>query len=495
MKQILVCAVLFLLLLSSSSVKDLVQSYQFNHENVLGTSFELKVYAASEALADNAEVVALDEIDRLDNILSTYKPASEVNCWQKSYMTEVKVSEELLEVFAQFDLWRDKTAGALNPSVAVAINIWNAAAKAQQMPANEQLIDAVKRIQQPQWLLNEIAGTAVHLSRDPVVLSSFVKSYVLKKVAEKIMKTPGITGAVVNIGGDIIVTGDCNEVIRLSNPHSGSENDFAGAAILLREKSVATSGDYKRGFKIGSQVFSHILDARTALPVTTIASATVVAQNAVTAGALATAFNILTPEESTLLASRFPGIEFRIITKTGTSVESNGWESLITQSKSSAKNQSMVGRKNKIEATIELELAKFEGRFRRPFVAIWIENKKKDPVRTIAVWFNKPRWLPDLKKWFSKNQEFRQDQSTLSSVTSATRSPGKYTLTWDGTDQNGEVVPSGKYTIYIEAAREHGTYQLLKQEIDWNGKPGHFTLEAGTEITSASIDLHQVTAN
>ncbi len=105
------------------------------------------------------------------------------------------------------------------------------------------------------------------------------------------------------------------------------------------------------------------------------------------------------------------------------------------------------------------------------------------------------RWLPDLKRWFSKNQSITQDHSTISSISSTTRNAGKYSLVWDGLDDSGKTVPSGKYTIYIEAAREHGTYQLIKQDIEWNGKPNHFDLESGTEISSASVDLHVKTGN
>jgi hypothetical protein len=139
--------------------------------------------------------------------------------------------------------------------------------------------------------------------------------------------------------------------------------------------------------------------------------------------------------------------------------------------------------------TITLELARFEGRFRRPFVAVWIENKKKESVKTVTLWYNKPRWLPDLKRWYSKNQKMMTDFSAMQTISSATRSSGEYTLIWDGLEENEKAVPSGTYTVYIEAAREHGTYQLTKQQIDWKGKPQHIDLKGGVEITAASLDI------
>ena len=38
----------------------------------------------------------------------------------------------------------------------------------------------------------------------------------------------------------------------------------------------------------------------------------------------------------------------------------------------------------------------------------------------------------------------------------ATRPAGTYSVTWDGTDTEGNRVPSGDYVVYVEAAREHG---------------------------------------
>ena len=72
--------------------------------------------------------------------------------------------------------------------------------------------------------------------------------------------------------------------------------------LVVRDRAVATSGGYKRGFDIAGQHYSHIVDPRTAQPTGHVLSATVVAPGAVDAGALATAFCVLTPDESVALA-------------------------------------------------------------------------------------------------------------------------------------------------------------------------------------------------
>src|SRR5205085_11695168 len=99
---------------------------------------------------------------------------------------------------------------------------------------------------------------------------------------------------------------------------------------------------------------------------------------------------------------------------------------------------------------VSLELARIEGqRAKRPYVAVWIEDQEKLPVRTLALWFAKPKWLPDLKSWTHSDKLRAQADGTdiTRSVSSATRSPGKYTLKWDGKDDKGAFVKPGKYTV------------------------------------------------
>ncbi|MBL8167059.1 MAG: DUF2271 domain-containing protein, partial [Acidobacteria bacterium] len=147
-----------------------------------------------------------------------------------------------------------------------------------------------------------------------------------------------------------------------------------------------------------------------------------------------------------------------------------------------------------LELAVNFELARIDDmRYRRPYVAVWVEDKDRFPVRTLALWYQKPRWLPDLRAWSRADRlrNMAEGSDITASVSSATRPAGKYTLKWDGKDTQGKLVKPGKYTVYIEAAREHGTYQLMRQEVDFNGAPKQFNLTGNTEIASASIEYRK----
>jgi hypothetical protein len=145
--------------------------------------------------------------------------------------------------------------------------------------------------------------------------------------------------------------------------------------------------------------------------------------------------------------------------------------------------------------TVTIELSVIEGyRVHRPYVAVWIEDEQHAPVRTIALWFAKYKYLRELRAW-DRDESFRSnsdDMRILNSVSSATRPPGKYTFQWDGKDDFGNVVKAGKYNVMIEAVREHGGYQLMHQEMEFNGSPKQFQLPGDVEIASATLDYHKI---
>jgi hypothetical protein len=274
--------------------------------------------------------------------------------------------------------------------------------------------------------------------------------------------------------------------------------------ISLRNKAVATSGDYRRGVDIRGVHYSHIVDPRTGATAEDVISSTVVTSNPTDAGALATAFSILTPTESQSLASSIPGTDYLLVLKDGTRISSRGWRQLerapaqvaaVPPARGTAAPQAG---KDQWDPTMELavnfEIPVLGGAAKRPFIAIWIEDADRFPVRTLALWYHEDRWLPELKAWYRADRlrSMSEKTSIVRSIGAATRPPGKYTMKWDGKDTDGQPVKPGKYTVYLESSREHGTYQLVRQEMTFDGKPQHFDFKPGTEVSAGSFDYRKV---
>ncbi|HCO23542.1 MAG: hypothetical protein CME31_07165, partial [Gimesia sp.] len=67
--------------------------------------------------------------------------------------------------------------------------------------------------------------------------------------------------------------------------------------------------------------------------------------------------------------------------------------------------------------------------------------------------------------------------------------PGQYKARFDGTDNQGKPLPHGKYTLYIEAAREHGTYQIIRKPVELRADPiSKQGLQGNVEIGNASFE-------
>ena len=503
-----VCAI-GLVLSGYAAIHHSGRPYTFHHENVLGTSLELKFAASTPQDAEIAEAAALEEIDRLAQILSTYNPKSEVSQWLATSNEPVVVSPELFEVLWLFDTWRERTGGALDASAEAVIRVWKMAAAAHRLPTKEEITAATAQVRQAHWKLDRSTGTATHLSKAPISLNSFTKSYIISRANDAAMASANISAAVVNIGGDLVVRGEFTETVQIADPKADAENGSSISNLLVHDRAVATSGNYRRGLEIGGRHYSHIVDPRTGSPVDHIISSTVVAPDAVDAGVLATAFSVLSVDESQHLADSMPGVDYLLVKNDGTRIASRGWSAIEApgvqlasaafkpiRGVSLAAGQAASGGTwpTAFELVVNLELARIEGqRTRRPYVAVWIEDKDKFPVRTLALWYQKPKWLPDLKAWqhSDKLRTMAEGSDITNSISSATRSPGKYSVKWDGKDNNGKLVKAGKYTVFIEAAREHGTYQLIHQEMDFAGSAKQISLTGNVEVAAASLDYRK----
>ena len=62
---------------------------------------------------------------------------------------------------------------------------------------------------------------------------------------------------------------------------------------------------------------------------------------------------------------------------------------------------------------------------------------------------------------------------------------------WDGKDDHGKPLPRGEYTLCIDAAREHGTYQSLRTPVTIADAPFSEELHGGVEIKAASVEYRK----
>ena len=124
------------------------------------------------------------------------------------------------------------------------------------------------------------------------------------------------------------------------------------------------------------------------------------------------------------------------------------------------------------------------GRVHSPYIAVWIEDPSGELVQTVSLWYksDERKYLKDLKRWNSKN-------SSDALTTGATRIPGSFSVAWNGTDLGGGVAPDGEYFVCVEAAREDGPYQIIRESVSISDALAPTALTPNGELIAASTAL------
>jgi thiamine biosynthesis lipoprotein len=524
---IVICGAIITSSLCPSSIAS--QDYVFNHENVLGTSLELCIRADSRAAAARVEQCVLSEIDRLALIFSGYDQGSELSRWQSAPGNPVRVSRELYDVLLASDRWIAQSEGAFDPRVEVFSRLWERCSHLGRVPTTAETTAARAMLKTPAWRLNPTGRTAERLSECPLSLNGIAKGFIVEKACDFALATSaGVSGMLLNVGGDLRVVGETPRTIGIAAPWADSESSEPLTFIEVKDRSVATSGKSQRGFEIDGKWYSHVFDPRSGSPVEQVLSATVVAVRGTDADVLAKVCSVLEPDLSLHLVSSIADAECLIVTADGRTRASAGWHRLertrpvllapVQPQKSATSRPKTAADPTKDEpkaaprpawdndfelvVSFEINLPEAEkGRYRRPYVAVWAEDSDGKSVRTLALWVSLSgsgpfQWLPDLKRWYKSDDDRKLagKKDIFFTISRPTRPSGKYKLIWDGKDNDGKVLGGGEYTIFIEAAREHGTYQNIRKQVSLTNKPFREDLKGNVEIRSASIEYHRKTA-
>ncbi|QDU29246.1 Thiamine biosynthesis lipoprotein ApbE precursor [Anatilimnocola aggregata] len=475
------------------------EEFVFHHENVLGTSAELRIHADSRSTANEVERRILAEVDRVARIVSTYDAGSEMRRWIAGELG-TKVSPELFELLVRCDEFERLTGGAFNPRVGSASVLWKAASKEGRVPDDNQLQETALQCARAVWKLDASTRQAAILDSAAATLTfdAIAKGFIIDKATLAASKVRGVTGVVVNIGGDLRIAGKESQQVSISSPEDESKPI---AVLALRDKAVATSGNYRRFFEIDGRQHSHILDPRSARPVDHSTSVSVIADTAAAADAAATALSVMSVDDSLKWCDAHEGYSCLILDSKGNLHRSRQWPANEKQPASEKQIEFPVStllaaadewpREAKLNFAFELNKPDTD-RYRRPYVAVWIEDADGLPVRTLILWLQEgrgARWHRDLKRWFKQDQvrQLVDGKKLIGTVSAATRAPGSYKAVWDGKDDQGKLVKQGKYTLYIEAAREHGTYQLASATVVVGTKKQEGTLRGNAEIKSAAF--------
>jgi FAD:protein FMN transferase len=446
-----------------------VAAWRFHADHILGTSLDVTAVAPDEAMAIAAAEAVRAEIERLDSILSGWRDDSELASVNRG--TETRVSAELFNVLRSAARWRVLTKGAFDERLGELERLWRRAALHGAEGVNRATLHrAVAALSEPVEPCgdNRVVRRAQGVR---LALDGFAKGVIIDAALDAARRAaPVVEGLMVDVGGDLRCWGRApgpdGWSIGVAHPLYVADNAAPLAVMKLRDKAVATSGRSDRDHAVAGQTFSHLLDPRSGQPVEGVAGVTVVADLAADADALATAFSAMPINDSLSLADRLPCVAASITLPDGSQRMSARWSAwtagigttsmqppvLLAQT---MPQQTGGGWPSGYALAIQYEVPEISGgRYRRPYLAIWVTDAKGRAVRTILLLGRRAGWQRGNYLW---SRLYAGEASAMVDATSRpTRAPGRYTAVWDGRDHAGRPLPQGVYTIHVEAVREYG---------------------------------------
>lgn len=286
----------------------------------MGSRFEITAVAETEAQAWNAVEAGIDEIKRIEKLISSWDPNSQTSAINESSgMKAVSVDPELYELIRRALSISEITDGAFDISFAAMERIYSFDKGEHPLPDSLKVALSKEKVDFRKVAMNA-KNSSVFLKEKGMRIGfgAMGKGYAANKAAALMKHMPGIKGGVVNASGDLLAWGQSTTAegwqVKIADP---KEKNKIIAWLSAQDLAVVTSGNYEKYFLSGGQRYAHIIDPRTGYPCTGISSVTIVCPDAELADALATSIFVMGVEDGLELINAMDYVECLIIDDSG----------------------------------------------------------------------------------------------------------------------------------------------------------------------------------
>jgi thiamine biosynthesis lipoprotein len=301
--------------------------------NAMATRFELVLHGDNPSALRAAGEEALNEVDRLENQLSLYRPGSEIAQLNARAAREaVQVSPELLALLLHAQRLHTATDGAFDITVAPLIRCWGFMANQGSLPSPEALAEARASVGMRHVHL-DAPNRTVRFARAGVMLDlgAIGKGYAVECGAE-VLRDAGVTSALFHGGTSTVCAighppdADAWRVAIERPPAMVGRIAFPDVApVKLKDEALSVSAVWGRVFQSGGRIFGHVIDPRTGGPVENAWLAAVILSTATETDALSTALLTLGADGVERLSQLRPGTRTLLVDRSGKATASPAW--------------------------------------------------------------------------------------------------------------------------------------------------------------------------
>jgi thiamine biosynthesis lipoprotein len=279
----------------------------YGKKYVMGTVFEIAAYDRSSQHATDAIQRALEEVARVDDLLSNYKPESALSKLNRSaHFNREKVPADLYFVIEQAVQYSRLSDGKFDMTVAPWVNLWKAALSGDSLPSREEQERVRSCIGYEKIELtppDQIAFRSSCMELDPGAIG---KGYAVDRAAQ-VLRAWGIHNALINAGGSTILAmgsppGERGWLVHLRDP-----SQQVDPQIILKDQSLSTS-EQTAPTLLGKDSAGHIIDPDTGMPLRTDVAVSVIADAGIRSDALSTSLLLLGPKRGRNLVNRLKDV-------------------------------------------------------------------------------------------------------------------------------------------------------------------------------------------
>ncbi len=300
----------FLCAYSSVQAADSLVRYEASH-HAMGTVFTVVAYGSNSAYLGEVVEEAFQEIDRLDEEMSNYKPQSELSAINReAYRQKVIVNPELFKLLEDSFRYSKESGGAFDITVGPLMKSWGFFRGQGRLPSSSELAQVLKRIGY-QHVTLDAATRTIRFDQPGIEidLGAIAKGYAVDRVV-KILGADGIKRALVSSGtSSIYALGSPPDEdgwkVSVRDPLNRKK---AACVLRLQNLALSVSGDYEKFFKLGGKTYAHIMDPHTGMPVENMLMTVVVSRSGSASDALSTLFFVEGVKRSRDYLDHHPGV-------------------------------------------------------------------------------------------------------------------------------------------------------------------------------------------
>jgi thiamine biosynthesis lipoprotein len=278
--------------LSCETRRNVLGKYQFSHCS-MGTVFSITAYGTSFSFLQEVARRAFQEIDRISDTMSHYRPDSELSFVNReAYSRNVVVSLELFELLQESLRLSGETGGAFDITVGQLMKSWGFFQGSECLPSRTELLDVLKQTGCRHVKLDSTTRS-VRFDEQGVELDlgAIGKGYAVDQVV-KILREKGIDRALISSGMSSIYAigappGQKGWEIPICHPLDRRKQV---CLLQLRDLSVSISGIHEKSFVLNGRLYTHILNPEMGEPPDEMLMSVVVTDSSTKSDALSTSF-------------------------------------------------------------------------------------------------------------------------------------------------------------------------------------------------------------